>query len=346
MKADRRHLLTRAGRWAVAGGWALTGLRVGRAATPGRVAIAVPGPGNLLFLPVTLASRISADHVEGLELDLQYVGGGPQAFRAMLDGSCDFSAGGFSALALQKINGQPVKCIAPLTRVPAYTLLVRSAFRGKVRKIGDLRGLVIGVKGHVPGGRSTTQLFTEHLLDQAGISPTEVNYVPAGQSFESQYAALASGSVDALMGDEPFATRMVRQKVAYVLADFHDLQTTRKEMGGLFLNGMIATRDDVIVRQPELVEKMVKTVQRTLDWIARHSARQMVDALGPAGGEEAESLWAVLRRRKNIYNSDARFSQEQLGAAERFLHASEKTTQARAFRVAGLVDDRWAGSAP
>lgn len=341
---DRRRFLARAGQLAMVGGWAATAVRPARAAPGTRVVITVPGPGNLLFLPITLASKIGADQAEGLDLDIRYMGGGPQAFRAMLERNSDFSAGGLSALALQKINGQPVVCIAPLTRVPAYTLLVRTALRGKVKKIADLKGLVVGVKGHVPGGRSTTQLFTEHILAQAGVPPSQVNYVAAGQAYDSQYAALASGTVDALMGDEPFATRLVRQKVAYTLADFHDPQTTRKQMGGLFLNGMVATRDDMIARQPETVEKMVNTVKRTLVWIARHSARDMVDALAPSSSEEREALRMVLEVRRNIYSPEGRISREQLDTVERFLHATEKTPEAQAFRLSSVVNARWAGT--
>lgn len=250
------------------------------AATPSRATISVPGPGNLLFLPITLAGKFGADLAEGLELDIRYIGGGPQAFRAMLDRNSDFSAGGLSALALQKLNGKPVVCIAPMTRVPAYTLVVRAHLHGKVRQIADLKGRVVGVKGHVPGGRSTSQLFAEYLLAQAGLRPDQVNYVAAGQSYDSQHAALASGAVDAIVGDEPFVTRLVRQKVAFALADYHDLDATRKLMRGLFLNGMVATREDMIAERPEVVEKLVRALKRTLAWINTHSAVEMVEALG------------------------------------------------------------------
>lgn len=316
------------------------------AATPVRASITVPGPGNLLYLPIPLASKIGADQAEGLALDIRYTGGGPQAIRAMLEHNSDFAAAGLSALALQKLNGKPVVCVAPMTRVPAYTLLVRADLRGKVRQIADLRGRVVGVKGHVPGGRSTSQLFAEYLLAQAGLQPDQVNYVSAGQSYDSQHAALASGAVDAIVGDEPFVTRLVRQKVAFVLADYHDLEPTRKQLGGLFLNGMIGTREDMVAQRPELVGKMVRMVGRTLAWIAAHKAEDMVAALSPGEPEERKTLLDVLRLRKNIYSPDGRISDEQLAAVDRFLRATEPAIAARGLSVRSLVDARWAGSAP
>jgi len=339
---ERRHFLVRAGQLAVAGGF----FGPAAAASPARATISVPGPGNLLYLPIPLASRIGADLAEGLELDVRYTGGGPQAIRSMLERNSDFSAAGLSALALQKLNGKPVVCIVPLTRVPAYTLLVRANLRGKVRTIADLKGRVVGVKGHVPGGRSTSQLFAEHLLAQAGLKPDQVNYVSAGQSYDSQHAALSSGSVDAIVGDEPFVTRLVRQKVAFPLADYHDPETTRKQMGGLFLNGMVATREDMMAARPELVEKVVRTLTRTLGWIAAHKAEDIVDALSPGDPEERKTLLDVMRLRKNIYSPDGRFFDEQLATVDRFLRATEPEIVAKGLSVRSLVDARWAGSAP
>jgi NitT/TauT family transport system substrate-binding protein len=311
-----------------------------------RVAIAVPGPGNLLFLPITLASKLGMDKAEGIELDIRYLSGGPQAYRELSERNTDFGAGGLAALALQRLNGKPLVSIVPTTRVPAYTLLVRSALKGQIKTIADLAGKVVGVKGFVPGGRSTSQLFTEYVLLSQGIQPDMVNYVSVGQSYDTQRAALVSNAVDAVMGDEPFATRLVQESVAFVLADYHDPETTRKQMGGLFLNGNIATRDDVVANRPELVEKMVKTLVRTLVWINKHSAEEMVEALALDDLLDSKWLVEVLKARKNIYSVDGRISASQVASVTRFLRATEMTPAAQAFDVRAIVNNRWAGAAP
>jgi NitT/TauT family transport system substrate-binding protein len=212
--------------------------------------------------------------------------------------------------------------------------------------MADLKGRVVGVKGHAPGGRSTSQLFAEYLLAQAGIPAEQVNYVAAGQSYDSQHASLVSGVVDAVVADEPFATRLVQQKVAFVLADYHELETTRRLLGGLFLNGMLATREDMLSERPDLVEKMVRTVQRALAWIQTHSAAQMVETLAPATPEERRILREVLERRRPIYAPDARISEEQLVTVERFLYATEPAMKTQGFRLRSAVEARWAGSMP
>lgn len=343
---QRRTFLSHTGHWLLGAaslhGWAGPAGAQARQ----RVAIAVPGPGNLLFLPITLAGRLGMDHAEGIELDIRYVGGGPQAYRDMLERNTDFAAGGLAALALQKLSGKPVVGIAPTTRVPAYTLLVRMGLRGKVKTIADLAGRVVGVKGHVPGGRSTSQLFTEYVLASNGVQPDRVNYVSVGQAYENQRAALVSGTVDAIMGDEPFASRLAREKAGFVLADFHDLELTRKQMGGLFLNGSVATREDVIANRPDLVEKVVRTMTRTLVWMDSHAAKDMVAALALQDPEEEFALRDVLKVQKRIYSPDGRISDSQVASVTRFLHATEHTPAARAFDVKTLMNARWAGSAP
>lgn len=346
MKDARRKFLSAAGRMALAGpALGLPGRPLFAAETP-RATMAVPGPGNLLFLPITLAARIGADRQEGIAFDIRYVGGGPQAFKDMHDRNVDFAAGGLSAVALQRLGGYPIVSIVPTTRVPAYTLLVRMNLKDRVRTIADLAGRVVGVKGHTRGGRSTSQLFTEFVLARAGVSADRVNYVSVGQAYDSQHAALASGAVDAIMGDEPFATRLAKTRVAYVLGDYHDLATVRQLLGGLFLNGQVATRPDLIDRRPEVVGRVVRALKSTLAWIDGHSAREMVGSLGFSDAEERNALLDALSARKDVYSPDGRFSAGQIATVERFFRATEKSPAAKDFVMASVVDDRWAGRSP
>lgn len=309
-----------------------------------KLTIAIPGPGNLLFLPIELAKKINADVAEGADLDIRFFGGGPQAYQDMLGRNSDFSAGGMAALAQQRASGQPVICIAPISRVPAYSLMVRSNLKSKIKKIADLKGRVIGVKGHTKGGRSTTQMFTEYQLKLAGVPIDSVNFIPTGQSYEDQHAALASGTVDAIMGDEPFVSRMQKDGTGFYLADFHDTNTVKKLMGGLFLNSQIATREDFIAAHPDSTMKMVKVIKRTLVWISHHSPQEIVNALNLPEQAEREALLNVLARYKNMYSPDGSFSNEQLRTSEEFFHqVSKEDSQAQALSFNSFIVDKWAG---
>lgn len=309
-----------------------------------KLTIAIPGPGNLLFLPIELAKKINADIAEGADLQIRFFGGGPQAYQDMLLGNSDFSAGGMAALAEQRASGQPVLCIAPISRVPAYALMVRNDLKGKIKNVADLKGHIIGVKGHTKGGRSTTQMFTEYQLKLAGVPIDSVNFIATGQSYEDQHAALASGTVDAIMGDEPFVSRMQKAGVGFYLADFHDTKTVKKLMGGLFLNSQIATREDFIMAHPDSTKKMVKLIKRTLAWINHHSAQEIINALNLPDQAEREALLNVLARYKSMYSPDGSFSNEQLRTSEEFFHqVSQDSPKAKTLPFNSFIVDKWAG---
>ncbi len=344
---DRRALITQAVRQSLA--WPLLAHGLGARAQATRlepVTLSVVGPGNLLLLPITLAAKMGADQAEGLKFQINYVGGGPMAYRDMLIGNADFGAAGMPALAIQRLAGKPVVAVLPVTHVPAYTLVVGSQLQGKVKTVADLAGKVIGVKGYVPGGRASSQVMAEYVLRRAGVNPGRVNFVALSLSYENQRAALASGIVDALMGDEPFASRMVQVRAAYVLEDYHDLAATRRRFGGLFLNGVVACSEGLAARRPDLVEKLVKSLRRALQWIDMHSAQEIVAQMAPATEIERSSLLQALRMRKNIYSREGRFSDEQFDTVDRFMRATEDTPQGRDFRVRDMINTTWAGRMP
>lgn len=309
-----------------------------------KITIAAPGPGNLLFLPIDLAQKIGADTAEGVNLQVRHFGGGPQALQDTLKKNSDFVVLGMAALAEQRSSGLPVICIAPISQVPAYSLLVGSSLKGKIKKIADLKGHVIGVKGHTKSGRSTTQMFTEYILTKNGVAVDSVNFVPSGQSYDDQFSALSSGAVDAIMADEPFASRMVQSGDAFFLADFHDTKVVKGLLGGLFLNAQMATREDMISNHSEQVEKMVKILKRTLVWINQHSPQQIANAFNFTNSAEQEALIATLTKYKTMYSPDGVFSTAQIHTTEQFFHeVSKNSPAASALQFNSFIDSKWAG---
>lgn len=308
------------------------------------ITLATAGPGNLSHLPVDLMRRIGADRAEGVQLAVRYFGGGPLAYQDMLAGNSDFAVAGAPALAGLAVKGKPVVSIATVNRVPTFVLMVRRDLHGRVRGLADLKGRVIGVNTSSMATKSTSQQVAEFILRRAGIKPQEVHFVPAGQSYEAQRDSLLSGAVDALMGDEPFASRLQQEKLVFALADLHDPQTSRKAMGGLFLNAQLATRRDVLEKSPEKAQRMARVLVRTLQWIAQHSAEEVVAALAPANREERDALVQLLKRYKNIYSPDGAFTREQIRTAEALFRANQPPDSAAArYDFAAMIDPRFVG---
>lgn len=305
------------------------------------IVLATAGPGNLSHLPVDLIKKIGADRAEGVALEVRYFPGGPLAYKDMLEKNADFAVAGAPALAALRLKGEPVVSIATVNRVPTFTLMVRADLEGKVKSVADLRGRVIGVNTSSRASRSTSQQVAEYLLRRAGVDPSAVNFAPAGQSLEDQAAALESGAVDAIMGDEPFASHLRQAGKVFVLMDLHDLETSRQALGGLFLNAQLATRADVLDQRPELASRMVRVLRRTLQWMATHSAEEIADRLQPA---DRATLVRLLTRYKAIYSPDGGFTQEQIRNTERFFrstHADDPRIER--FSLEQVIDSRWAG---
>lgn len=314
------------------------------AVSPMPITLATAGPGNLSHLPVELIKKIGADQAEGVDLVVRYFGGGPLAFQDMLDKNADFAVAGAPALAGLKVKGAPVVSIATVNRVPTFVLMVRTDLKGKVKSIADLKGRVIGVNNSSSATKSTSQQVAEFILRQAGVDPRRVNFMPAGQSLADQSAALDSGAVDALMGYEPFATRLKRAGKVFFLLDLHDLEACRKAMGGLFLNAQLATREDVIQAQPDKVARMVRVLARTLRWIDQHPAEEIVAQLAPADHATAAGLKDMLQRHKDIYSPDGAFTEEQVRTSERFFRENNAGAgPAAVFTYDRLINPHWAG---
>jgi NitT/TauT family transport system substrate-binding protein len=308
------------------------------------VSLATAGPGNLSHLPAELMTRIGADRAEGLKVSLRFFGGGPLAYQDMLDKNSDFAIAGAPALADLRVKGAPVVSVATVNRVPTFTLLVRQDLKGKIRHTTDLKGRIIGINTSSRASRSTSQQLAEFVVRRAGIESDQVHFVPVGQSLEQQRAALISGSVDALMGDQPFVGQIAREGLGFVLLDFHDPDTTRRVLGGLFLNAQLATRLDILTDRPDLVRRMVRALARTLQWIDTHTPEAIARHMHPNDAAAQRLLTRLLTRYKTIYSPDGAFSEEQIATAEAFWRANRPDDAvARAFRFRDMIDTRFAG---
>lgn len=309
------------------------------------VTIALPGPGALPMLPVDLMTRIGADREAGLQVTLRYFGGGPLAIKDMMAGNSDFSALGFSALAeTEGIEGKAYS-VASLVRVPAYTLMVKRGLKDRIKTPADLRGRSIGVHSGSKAGKSTGQHIVEFLLTRAGVSPQDVNFVSAGQNYPSYSASLQSGAVDALITNEPSATKLEAAGIAYRLVDLHNPAATRRHFGSLFQYTQLTTRADVIRDQTDKVNRVVAALLRSLNWIKLHSAKEIADRMGIKDPKEYEVFVRALGRNKDMFSPDGVFSPEQLQGTATLLRAlSDDKRLARPLDR--FIDDRWVGRQP
>ena len=309
-----------------------------------KIVISAPGPRNISYLPIDMIPAIGADKEEGVALQILHTGGGAVALNNLVTRNADFAVAGFPAAMSLSVNGGDVIGIAPVDDAPLFVLMVRSGLKGKVKRIADLRGKVIGVNTSTKNSKTTSQQLAELLLKSDGVDLDSVRIVPAGQSWIEQSSLMISGTADAVMGDEPFASRLAADGKVFFLANLSDPATTKKISGANFLHATLETRSDIIRDEPLKAEKMVRMMVKSLQWIAKHTPEDIVDKLKVSDVEERNSLLLALRKYPHAFSRDGKFSNSQLKETEVFFRkTSEDNAMAQSLKIESIINDRWAG---
>lgn len=309
-----------------------------------RIVLSAPGPGNISYLPVDLIPAIGADKEEGVSLHVLHTGGGAMALNNMVMRNADFAVAGVPAAMSLKAGGGDVVVIAPVDDAPLFVLMVRSKFKGKIKRIADLKGKVIGVNISTKASKTTSHQLAELLLKSDGVPLNAVRFVPTGLSWEEQSSLVISGQADAILGGEPFASRLLADNRVFFLAHLAEPETVRGLKGTRFLHAALVTRSDMIAKEPEKVSKMVRMVKKSLAWIASHTPEQVVDALGVKDADERAALLLSLRKYPQAFSRDGKFSTSQIKDTEIFFRSSLEMGEAgQSLSVEQMLDDRWAG---
>lgn len=316
----------------------------GQAAESPRIVVSAPGPHNISYLPVDLIPAIGADKEEGVTLNILHTGGGAVALNNMLTRNADFAVAGVPAAMSLKANGGDVVVITAVDKAPLFVLMVREVLKEKVKSIADLKGKVIGVNTSTKSAKTTSQQLAELLLKSGGVGTDEVRIVPAGQSWVEQSSLMISGQADAVVGDEPFATRLLKAKQVFFLAHLAQPETVKGIKGTDFLHAALETRSDIITNEPEKVAKMVRMMRKSLAWIGDHTPEELVDVLGVHEKEERSSLIQSLQQYPNAFSGDGTFNKAQLKETEIFFHSSlEPGDAGRDLKLENMLDARWVG---
>jgi len=290
-----------------------------------QIVLAVPGPGSLSYLPVYLAKAIGADQAEGMELRFRYFPGGPLAMRDLMTNNSDFLAIGLSSIASARADDQAVKAFGQLSQSAMFIVLIRSSLKSQIHSISQLKGKRIGTASNNGSQRSMGQMMIEFLLSRAGLKVNDVQFISTGQTRDAMKAALRSGTVDAIMGDEPFASELVAQGIAVRLADLYDPKKSNALLGGPVIHAALATREDMIAQHPDIVKKVRHIFDVALQWMSSHSAQEIADKIaGQPGFEIANNkpLVEILQHNKGMFPNSIDWDPKAVSTTETFFHAT------------------------
>ena len=224
---------------------------------------------------------------EGVEVELLNSPAPAAAAAGLLDGSIDISWGG--PLRVMKARdddpASPLVCFCEVAARDPFFLVGKgdpATFR-----LTDLTRGKLGVVSEVP----TPWLCLQHDLRLQGVDPGGIDCV-TGRTMADNLEALRKGELDVVQMFEPYVSMAAQTGAGEVLY-------AASSRGPTVYTTFLVTRDS-IARNRAAFDAMVRATRRTLDWVAAHSAQDLVDAVAPYYPHVAgELLASSLARYKN-----------------------------------------------
>ena len=284
----------------------------GKSGAP-KVRLASVGPGlNTNFLAIPLAQKLGYFEQAGLDVSVETLASSTKAMQAMLGGSADAAAIGYSQAIQMAVEGQRLRTIYVSTNRTNSVLVLPPKASGRIRRVEDLKGKVLGI----PAPGSPTYTWVNNYLAKHGVQAADYQTVTiAGGA--TAIAALESGRIDAAcMNGGDHVRYLARNPGGRVLVDGSSTEAMVEVLGGTaYAGAAIGARQDWLDRNPEAARLLASAVQRAHLWMRSHSAEEIL-ALLPAELRTTDAAVdvAVLRWAMLGYTVDGRLPPGAAGA--------------------------------
>ena len=246
--------------------------------------IGVTGPGTSAeYLPVHLAESAGHFASEKVAARLKTFRSPAEAAEALAAGRVDLAAITLdAALRLGHVHGVPPRLVFGLTTAPPVALLVPAARRGEIVGMTALAGKTVGIPA--PGTPEAEALTG--MLAAAGLSPAGVTTVSLGELPLAR--ALAAGEVDAAVLADPWASRLVQEGRAAVLADLRQPGGAERWIKASGVHAAVFVAGNGRLGERELVP-VARALLRAMQQVKTASPGELAAGLGPAAaGEEGD----------------------------------------------------------
>jgi NitT/TauT family transport system substrate-binding protein len=244
-------------------------------AKPIRTTIANGGIGSLVFLPATLAHHGGFFVAENLQVEMKSFEGGAAAATALIGGQVDFAAVAVDQAVKAQAKGQDIVMIGLFTRYPAIAMIVDSQYKDQIKSIRDLKGKPVGISSKGSG----SHLALIAMLAKAGLKESDISVVAAGVS--TLPAALANGSIVAGVISDPFVAQLVQEGKAFILpgTDLTKEVDVKALYGSDYPFIGLATRKELLTKEPEKVQRVINAVAKTQKFIATATPQAIADKM-------------------------------------------------------------------
>jgi NitT/TauT family transport system substrate-binding protein len=247
---------------------------------------------------------------EGLDVDIQTVGGSSAALNLLASGRAQFTTHGTAGLFSGVGRGVPMKGF--ICQIPDYFVSVGVAEEGPVRSMADLKGKTIGI--NAVGG--APHLVIKAVLRNLGWNPeTDVQFLAVGTALPA-LDALRRGRIQALATwDTIFALfEFSGQKFRYFRPD---------PIPSVGFTHTTNALQETLDRSPEMVVGMARAMTKSLVYMAAAPVAEITrlhfkvfPATRPTGISEEQAL-ALDARRMEARRPVMRFDRRVFSRVER-----------------------------
>ena len=240
------------------------------------VSLAVGGKPLLYYLPLTVAERKGFFKEEGLNVEINDLGGGAKSLQALMGGSVDVVTGAYEHTIRMQQKGQDIRAVVELGRFPGIVLAVRKDLAGEIKSPADFKGRKIGVTA--PG--SSTALTVQYAMVKNGLAATDGILIGVGGG-ASAVAAMKQGQVDVISHLDPVIAKLEADGDISTLIDTRTEDGARALFGGSNPAAVLYAKADFIESNPETMQRLTNAFVKSLTWIGKATAEEIAAVVPP-----------------------------------------------------------------
>lgn len=258
-----------------------------------RITMMIGGINKIIYATATLAKQLGYYEKAGVDVYPIDAPAGVEEADALVAGQIDAAMGYYNHTIDLQTKGKSVECVVQIGLTPGHAVVVPT--NSSIKSAADFKGKTLGITGT----GSSTDFELQYLASKAGVQASDFTRLPvgAGQTF---IAALQHGQIDGGITSQPTISTLVNSGQAKVIIDLQNLAETTKAFGGAWPSTCIYMRNDYVKTHREGVQKLVKAIVWTLEWINTHTSAQvaakMPSSYAPSGDNNLYvSAWDASR---------------------------------------------------
>lgn len=223
---------------------------------------------TVFYAPQYISKGLGFFEEEGLDVEFILTPGADKVSAAVLSGDVQIGFSGSEACIYVYNAGEKdyLKTFAQLTQKDGTFLVSREKIDNFT--LDDLKGksVIGGRKGGMP------EMTFEWALRQNGIDPVNDLDIDTSIAFAAMQGAFVGGQGDFVTLFEPNALQVEKQGLGHVVASIGDL-------GGVVPYTSYSARISYLEKNPEVIEKFTRAIQKGLDYVHSHSDEEVAEAM-------------------------------------------------------------------